>query len=131
MIGYVTLGTNDIPRARAFYDALFASIGAGRLMAFPEEFGGFTMWGTGMAQPGVVVTKPFNGEAARAGNGNMVALAMDSRAKVDAFHAKALELGATCDGPPGLRPPEEMGFYGAYFLDLDGNKLCAFNMGGK
>jgi catechol 2,3-dioxygenase-like lactoylglutathione lyase family enzyme len=129
MIGYVTLGTDDIGRARVFYDALMATVGAKRLMEFPEDFGGFTMWGTSMGQPGVVVTKPFNGEPARAGNGNMVALVMDERAKVDALHAKALELGATCDGPPGIRPPEEMGFYGAYFRDPDGNKLCVFNVG--
>lgn len=129
MIGYVTLGTNDIARARAFYDALLATIGANRLMEFGEELGGFTMWGIAMGQPAVVVTKAFNGEPAFAGNGNMIALVIDSRAKVDALHAKALELGGTCDGPPGLRPPEEMAFYGAYFRDPEGNKLCAFNVG--
>jgi catechol 2,3-dioxygenase-like lactoylglutathione lyase family enzyme len=127
MIGYTTLGTNNVAKARAFYDALLATIGARRLMEFGEELGGFTMWGTGMNAPSVVVTKPFNGERAHAGNGNMIALATGDRAIVDQLHAKALELGGSCEGPPGLREPESMGFYAAYFRDLDGNKLCAFN----
>lgn len=129
MIGYATLGTNDIERARAFYDGLLATIGAARMMEFGEELGGFTMYGVAMDKPSLVVTKPYNKEAARAGNGNMLALVMDSRDKVDALHAKALELGGSCDGPPGLREPESMGFYAAYFRDPDGNKLCAFNVG--
>jgi catechol 2,3-dioxygenase-like lactoylglutathione lyase family enzyme len=128
MIGYATLGTNDIAKARSFYDALMTTIGARRLMEFGEELGGFTMWGTDMGAPAVVVTKPHNREPARAGNGNMLALVMDDRAKVDALHAKALELGGSCEGPPGLREPEAMGFYAAYFRDLDGNKFCAFNV---
>ena len=89
MIGYVTVGSNDLARARDFYDELMPVIGAGRVM----EFG-------------------------------------DNRAKVDAIHAKALELGGTCEGPPGLRGDEgDQAFYGAYFRDLDGNKLAAFRIG--
>jgi hypothetical protein len=77
-----------------------------------------------------VATKPFNGELAFAGNGNMITQVKDSRrAKVDALHAKALESGGTCDGPPGLRPPEEMGYCGVYICDPEENKLCVFNMG--
>lgn len=129
MIGYATLGTDDLTRARSFYDALLGTIGATRMMQLPDEMGGFTMYGVAMDKPAIALTRPFNGEPARAGNGNMLALVMDSRAKVDALHAKALEIGGTCDGPPGIRPPEEMGFYGAYFRDPDGNKLCAFNVG--
>ena len=82
-----------------------------------------------MSQPAVVATKPFNGELAFAGNGNMIALVTDSRAKVDALHANALESGGTYESPPGLRPPEKMGYYGAYICDPEENKLCAFNMG--
>lgn len=126
MIGYVTLGTNDLERARGFYDALFETIGGKRLMELPH---GFTMWGTAMNRPGVVVTPPYDGEAAQPGNGNMVALAVDSRDKVDMVYARALELGATCDGPPGLRGPEAAGYYFAYFRDLDGNKLAVFRIG--
>lgn len=129
MIGYVTLGTNDIERARSFYDGLFASIGANRLMQFGPEANDFTMYGVGFDKPAVAVTRPYAGGTATNGNGNMVAIVMDSRAKVDAFHAKAVELGGTCDGPPGLRPPEEMGFYGAYFRDPDGNKIAAYHVG--
>jgi predicted lactoylglutathione lyase len=94
------------------------------------EPNGFTMYGTGARAPGLAVTGPYNGEAATAGNGNMAAIVVDSRDKVDGLHARALELGGSDEGPPGLRGPEgENAFYGAYFRDLDGNKLCAFCVG--
>src|SRR3712207_3318237 len=119
MIGYATVGTNDIDRARGFYDALFGSIGAKRMMEFPQN--GFTMYGTGWGRPALAVTRPYNGEAATPGNGAMVAIVMEARDKVDAFYAKALELGGTDKGPQGLRGPEgKNAFYGAYFRDLDG-----------
>jgi catechol 2,3-dioxygenase-like lactoylglutathione lyase family enzyme len=128
MIGYVTLGTNDLEAARAFYDALFGSIGAKRLLELPET--GFTLYGAGWGTPGVAVTRPYDGNAAVPGNGNMVALAMDSRAKVDALHARALELGASDEGAPGLRGPEgPRAFYGGYFRDPEGHKFCAFRLG--
>ena len=127
MIGYATVGTNDLDRARGFYDALFGSIGAGRILELPH---GFTLYGTSMGRPGVAVTRPYDGKPATVGNGTMVAIVMDSRDKVDAFHAKALELGGTTEGAPGLRSPEGDGaFYGAYFRDLDGNKFCVFRIG--
>ena len=132
MIGYVTLGSDNMPRARAFYDELLGStVGAKRIMEFGDDLGGFTMWGTGFDKPGIAVTNPYNKEPATAGNGNMTAIAAGSRAKVDEIHAKALELGGTCEGPPGVRGDEgPQAFYGAYFRDLDGNKLCAFRIGG-
>lgn len=131
MIGYATLGTNDLDRARGFYDALLGGLGAGRIMEFGDDLGGFTMWGTSWDKPGIAVTRPYNGHDAVAGNGNMIAITMDARAKVDALHAKALELGGSCEGPPGVRGDEgPQAFYGAYFRDLDGNKLCAFTVGG-
>ena len=127
MIGYAVLGTNDLDRALGFYDALFAEIGASRKMELP---GGFTLYGTGMGRPGVAITRPYDGQPARAGNGNMVALVMDSREKVDRLHARALALGGSDEGAPGLRGPEgDRAFYGAYFRDLDGNKFCVFRMG--
>jgi catechol 2,3-dioxygenase-like lactoylglutathione lyase family enzyme len=130
MIGYATLGSDDLPRARAFYDALLGTIGAKRMMQLPEDQGGFTLWGVSMGVPGIAVTRPFNQQPAAAGNGNMLALVMDERAKVDALHAKALELGGSCEGPPGVRGEEgPQAFYAAYFRDLDGNKLCAFRVG--
>ena len=122
MIGYTTLGTNDLPRAAAFYDELFAVIGAKRLMEFERGYA----WGVSMDKPGFGVLRPFDGQAASVGNGVMVALAVDSQDKVKALHAKALALGAKDEGAPGERGG---GFYAAYFRDLDGNKLNAFCMG--
>lgn len=123
MIGYVTLGTNDLEKAVSFYDQLFATIGAGRFIETEQ----FVAWSTGMDQAGVSITKPFDGKPATVGNGTMVAIMLDSKDKVDAFYNKALELGATCEGKPGPRG-EMSGFYAGYFRDLDGNKLNAFNM---
>lgn len=123
MIGYVTLGTNRYDEATQFYDELFAVIGAGRIL----ESDSFIAWGTGMTSPALSVTKPHDGKPATVGNGVMVALAMDSPDKVDALHAKALELGGTDEGAPGPRGDQ---FYAAYFRDLDGNKLNAFCMTG-
>ena len=130
MIGYVTLGTNDLAKAREYYDALLGSIGAKRLMEFPDEMGGFTLWGTGWGSPGIALTRPYDKQPAVAGNGNMVALVMDSRNKVDALHAKAIELGGSDEGAPGVRGEEgPRAFYGAYFRDPEGNKICAFRIG--
>mgnify|MGYP000370758594 FL=1 len=123
MIGYVTLGTNDLEKAVSFYDQLFETIGAGRFI----ENETFVAWTTGMDQPGVSVTKPFDGQPATVGNGTMVAIMLASNDKVDAFYQKAIELGATCEGKPGFRG-EMSGFYAGYFRDLDGNKLNAFHM---
>ena len=127
MIGYVTVGSNDLAKARGFYDSLMPEMGAKRIMEFGENF---TMYGTSLGRPGLAVCKPYDGKVATAGNGNMASIVVDSRDKVDALYAKALELGGSCEGPPGLRGEEgEQAFYGAYFRDLDGNKLCAFCIG--
>ena len=86
MIGYVTIGSDNMPRARAFYDELLGStIGAKRMMEFGDDLGGFTMWGTGFDKPGIAVTNPYNKQPASPGNGNMTAIAIDRRAKVDAL----------------------------------------------
>jgi len=127
MIGYVTIGSNDLNRARGFYDQLMPVLGAGRIMEFGDNF---TMYGTGMGKPGLAVCKPYNGDQAATGNGNMSALVCDTRDRVDAIYNKAIELGGSDEGPPGLRGDEgDQAFYGAYFRDLDGNKLCAFRIG--
>ena len=127
MIGYVTLGSNDLDSARAYYDALFGSIGGRRLMQL-EDQRGFTMYGVAMNRPSVVVTRPYDGRAADPGNGTMTALVMDSVEKVDAFHAKALELGGSNEGDPGFRGDPKLGYYFAYFRDLDENKFAVFNI---
>jgi catechol 2,3-dioxygenase-like lactoylglutathione lyase family enzyme len=122
MIGYVTLGTNDLPRAAGFYDALLAEIGARRLY----DFGRGIAWGVSQDKPALGITKPYDGNAATVGNGVMVAIAVDSRDKVERLHKKALDLGGKDEGPPG---PRGEGFYAGYFRDLDGNKLNVFCMG--
>lgn len=130
MIGYATLGSDNIERARAFYDALLGEVGAKRIMEFGDDLGGFTLWGTSFDKPGLAVTRPYNQAPAVAGNGNMIALTVMERAQVDALHALALSLGGTCEGAPGLRGDEgPQAFYAAYFRDPDGNKLCAFRIG--
>ena len=126
MIGYVTLGTNDLQKAAAYYDEFFGSIGIGRLM---EEEDYFIAWSPQPTAPAVSVSVPFNKEKTTVGNGTMVALFLETPEKVDAFHKKALELGGTNEGDPGFRPAEnDKGFYAGYFRDLDGNKLNAFCM---
>lgn len=128
MIGYVTLGTDDLDRARAYYDALLGTVGAKRLLELGEEQGGFTMYGRSMREPSLVIVQPHDGGPAECGNGNMVALHFDSTEAVDAFHAKALELGGTDEGPPGFRGDPKLGYYFAYFRDPDGHKLAACNI---
>lgn len=121
MIGYVTLGTNDLPRAAKFYDALLAELGAKRFM----EYETFIAWAVSPTQPGIGLSKPFDGKPATVGNGVMVALAVDSTQKVDEVYRRALELGATDEGPAGSRGDN---FYAGYFRDPDGNKLNVFCM---
>ena len=122
MIGYVTLGTNDLARAAVFYDALAAEMGVGRMMDFPT----FIAWGKPDGGAGFAATVPFNTEQATVGNGMMVALEAGDKAQVDRLHAIALANGGSCDGPPG---PRGEGFYAGYFRDPDGNKLNAYIMG--
>jgi catechol 2,3-dioxygenase-like lactoylglutathione lyase family enzyme len=122
MIGYVTLGTNDLERAAQFYDVLLKEIGASRFM----DTDGFIAWAISPDKPALSLTKAFDGKPATVGNGVMVALAMRSPDQVDSFYKKAMELGATDEGPPG---PRGAGFYAGYFRDPDGNKLNAFCMG--
>jgi predicted lactoylglutathione lyase len=119
MIGYVTLGTNDLVRAAKFYDALLDEIGGKRAMETEQ----FISWSAG-GGPGLGLIKPFDKKSATAGNGTMVALEVDSQEKVKAVFDKAMTLGANDEGGPGLRWGT---FYAAYFRDLDGNKLNVFH----
>ncbi len=121
MIGYVTLGTNDLARAAPFYDAIAAELGVGRMM----EFDTFIAWGEPGGAAGIGVTKPFNGEEACIGNGVMVALGAKDEAQVQRLYDIALAHGGSCEGAPGTRGG---GFYAGYFRDPDGNKLNAFVM---
>ena len=121
MIGYITLGTNDLDRAAKFYDALLGEMGAKRAM----ESDNFIAWSDGEGATMLLVIKPADGNPAVPGNGNMVALHAGSNEKVDELYAKAMSLGATDEGAPG---PRAGTFYGGYFRDLDGNKAVFFNM---
>lgn len=119
---YATVGSNQLTEAKSFYDVLMAQVGLKPILEHPS---GGRLYGR-RGQPQFGVLGPFNGQPASVGNGSMFAFCLDSRAEVDAFHAKVLELGGTCEGAPGVRGP---GWYFCYVRDLDGNKLCAYFMG--
>ncbi|HTP75615.1 MAG TPA: VOC family protein [Rhizomicrobium sp.] len=122
MFSYSTLGVNDMDRAIAFYDAVFAPLGRNRDTTSPT-------W-TGYSAPGdktkFFLTRPFDRKAATGGNGTMLAFLAADRGTVDAFHAAALAHGGSDEGPPGVREGMNPVFYAAYVRDPDGNKLCAF-----
>lgn len=128
MIGYVTVGTNDLPRAAKFYDAIANEMGVGRMMDFET----FIAWGEMGGGAGVAVTRPFDEKPATVGNGTMVALQARDRDQVQRIYDIALANGGSDEGPPGPRGGDgsEGGFYAGYFRDPDGNKLNAFVMGG-
>ncbi len=118
MIGYTTIGVTDLDAAKKFYTEL---LGAEVLV----DVGRLAMIGKGMGQPMIAVCVPYNEEAPSPGNGNMVAFAAGSKENAASMYAKAVELGASCDGEPGQRI-ENM-FYGGYVKDPDGNKLCFYD----
>lgn len=126
MIGYVTLGTNNLERAASFYDELLAEIGAKRVMTDDRMLG----WGTSSNGAMFSVIKPYDGNSATVGNGVMIALNVETPDNVEKIYAKALALGAIDEGHPHDRG-SSMGFYGGYFRDLDGNKLVAYCLGYK
>jgi len=125
MIGYITIGTNDLEKAAKFYDELFILMDAKRMM----EDDSFIAWCINPGEPAFSVTKPFDKKEATVGNGVMIALAAKNIEHVQAIHKKALELGATDEGAPG--PRGEGGFYAGYFRDFDGNKINTFCMTGS
>lgn len=128
MIGYVTIGTNDVPRSCAFFDAAFEPLGYKRHF----EGGGWAGYGAGGDKEGglqIYLATPENGQAASLGNGSMLAFKADSRAAVEAFHAAALAAGGTDEGAPGVRGESTPPFYGAYVRDPEGNKFCAYYKG--
>ena len=106
-----------------FYDGIAQLLGAKRIVDRPEVIG-YKGPDGGM----FLIGKPLAGEAT-VGNGTQMGFAAPSRAVVDAVHAKALELGGKCEGPPGIRGSDPNGFYGAYFRDPDGNKLLISRFG--
>jgi catechol 2,3-dioxygenase-like lactoylglutathione lyase family enzyme len=127
MIGYVTVGVNDLERAGMFYEGVLAEAGAKRLWGNDR----MTAFGHDGHSPAVVITKPFDGQKAYHGNGTMVALSVASTDAVGRLYEKAIALGAKDEGAPGYRGPEAQGFYVTYFRDLDGNKFAAYCMAPK
>ena len=121
-ITYLTLGATDLEASVAFYDTVLASLGWSRFTSHP----GFVGYGADGIETGQTLwlCEPFDGGLATAGNGVMLAFGAESRAQVEAFHAAALAAGATCEGPPGLRPNYTPTWYAAYVRDLTGNKLA-------
>lgn len=120
MFSHITLGTNDFEKAAAFYDAVFAALGIEQLF----QLDGLAAYGT-MTGPKTFIVPPFDGNAAKPGNGVHAAYLAKTRAEVDAFHAAALAHGGTDEGAPGLRPHYHPNYYGAYVRDPDGNKIQA------
>jgi len=133
MISHVTIGTNDLARARAFYDAALAPLGLVCRYAGPGALGYGPPRGRlrpdGASVMQLWVMTPFDRAPATPGNGWHVALIAPTRAAVDAFHAAALAAGGTDEGPPGLRPHYHATYYAAYVRDPDGNKLQAVDHG--
>jgi catechol 2,3-dioxygenase-like lactoylglutathione lyase family enzyme len=123
MIGYVTVGTNDLKKAAAFYDGICGELGMGRFM----ESERLIAWGGPGPGAGFGVALPYDGKLMTIGNGVMAAFSARDKKQVNRLHELALSLGGTCEGPPGPRGTD--GFYAAYFRDPDGNKLNAFVMG--
>jgi hypothetical protein len=119
MVGYATVGTNDLKKATAYYDALLAEIGARRVI----ELDRIVIWANQQGMLGVCL--PHDGRPASVGNGTMIGLNAGSKEAVHKVHAKALALGGSDEGAPGDRGS---GFYAGYFRDLDGNKLVVFNL---
>lgn len=123
MIAYATIGVNDLERSKTFYDAVFAPLGGKRTFANGDRM---QFYGSA-ATPGMIaVSKPYDEQPATAGNGSMFGLPAASKEQVDETYNAAIAAGAVCDGAPGQRLPT---FYGAYFRDPDGNKICVFKMG--
>lgn len=123
MFSHITLGTNDIARAMAFYDDVLAPLGMER--SYTSEEHGFVGYGDKGGKAQVFVCSPFDGKAATIGNGTHVAFLAPDRKAVDEFHRRALAAGGSDEGAPGLRPQYHEHYYGAYVRDPDGNKLQA------
>ena len=122
MIAYTIVGTNDLEKSAAFYDALLAEIGGKRAM----ELNDIILYAGAEGTPFFCIAKPVNGEPATVGNGSMVSFGANGPAEVDRLHARALALGATDEGAPGPRTNKTLDFYAGYFRDPDGNKLNFF-----
>ena len=122
MFSHIMIGTNDLEKAKSFYDALLGTLGIPPAVVDRHRI--FYRTPTGVFS----VTKPINGQAATFANGGTIGFAAKSPDEANAFHAAGLANGATaCEDPPGERGTSKM--YLAYLRDLDGNKICALHRG--
>ncbi len=125
MLSHVHIGVSDFPRAFAFYSPLMATLGLALKFHEPAGTKPWAGWKhPDAARPLFLIGRPYDGEDANPGNGQMIAFLASDRATVDRCYAVAISNGATCEGQPGLRPQYHPDYYGAYVRDLDGNKLC-------
>ena len=120
MIGYITIGTNDLNKMGLFYDDLFEVIGAKRLMADDH----IILWGTSPDAALFSVITPNDGKAASVGNGTMVAFKVEDLETVKRMHSKVLELGGKDEGQPG---PRGETFNFGYARDIEGNKMAFYS----
>ncbi len=122
MIGYVTIGAVDVEKAMPFYDAVLGAIG------YERQFfdGGWAGYGLKGQDATTFICPPFDGQAAKGGNGIMIAFKGESKEAVQAAHAAALAQGGVDEGAPGPRPADSTNFYGAYMRDPTGNKIAVF-----
>lgn len=128
MISYVTVGANDITRAKVFYDAFLLPLGygverghEGLSYALPEQPG------QTVVLPEFYVKPPYNGEKASTGNGAMVAFELYNQAQVRELHAAAVAAGGIDEGAPGFRTSYGPTFFVGYLRDPDGNKIALFS----
>lgn len=122
MLGYTTIGVTDMARAESFYGDLLGEIGGAQLFGQDR----IKFYGTGPQSAMLAICIPYDEQTPAPGNGNMIAINAGDRAGVDKLYAKAMSLGASDEGEPGERVPGV--FYGAYIRDLDGNKICFYEM---
>ena len=123
MLSHVHIGITDFNRAFDFYSALLGELDL--VLKFNDREHPWAAWmAADHPRPLFVIGRPFDNQPATPGNGHMIALQAESRSAVERCYAIAIELGGECGGPPGLRPQYHSAYFGAYFRDPDGNKLC-------
>jgi len=124
MLGFVTIGTNNIQESCKFYDVVLPTLGIKKVLT-TERYIGYAI-NNNLEKIEFYLMKPFNKKAATYGNGTMIAFLAKSRFEVDNFHKIAIENGAINEGAPGFRPSDSSDYY-AYIRDVDGNKICAYS----
>ena len=120
MFSHITIGSNDIAKAKAFYDGVTAPLGLTRHADYPDGIG----YGRDGGRPQLWIVRPLDKKPANVANGLTIGLEADNRSAVDAAYAAAIKAGGKDEGAPGIRKHYHPNYYGAYVRDLDGNKVC-------